>query len=94
MYTSSEVYSPAPSPYSIAVGRISKDQWLALQEHILDTINTATTATDMAVLVSLINAPDNSFNFMTRDEVQQEYRYYKKEYPHYSPILDDIVQNK
>lgn len=74
MYTSSEVYSPAPSPYSVAVGRISKDQWLALQEHILDTINTATTATDMAVLVSLINAPDNSFNFMTRDEVQQETR--------------------
>lgn len=74
MYTSSEVYSPAPSPYSVAVGRISKDQWLALQEHILDTINTATTATDMAVLVSLINTPDNSFNFMTRDEVQQETR--------------------
>lgn len=74
MYTSSKVYSPAPSPYSVAVGRISKDQWLALQEHILDTINTATTATDMAVLVSLINAPDNSFNYMTRDEVQQETR--------------------
>lgn len=74
MYTSPEVYSPAPSPYSVAVGRISKDQWLALQEHILDTINRATTATDMAVLVSLINAPDNSFNFMTRDEVQQETR--------------------
>lgn len=74
MYTSSEVYSPAPSPYSVAVGRISKDQWLALQEYILDTINTSTTATDMAVLVSLINAPDNSFNYMTRDEVQQETR--------------------
>lgn len=74
MYTSSEIYSPAPDPYSVAIGSINNSQWLALQEHILDTINTSTTATDMAVLVSLINAPDNSFNFMTRDEVQQETR--------------------
>lgn len=74
MYTSSEIYSPAPSPYSVAVGRISKDQWLALQEYILDTINRATTATDMAVLITFVNAPDNRFNYMTRDEVQQETR--------------------
>mgnify|MGYP003357986889 CR=1 FL=1 len=74
MYTSSEVYSPAPSPYSVAVGRISKDQWLALQEHILDTINRATTAADMAVFITFINVPQDSFNFMTRDEVQQETR--------------------
>ena len=67
-------YSPAPSPYSVAIGRISNQQWLALQESILDTINRATTATDMAVLITFVNAPDNRFNYMTRDEVQQETR--------------------
>ena len=102
MYTSSEVYSPAPNPYSVAVGRISKDQWLALQEYILDTINTATTATDMAVLVSLINAPDNRFNYMTRDEVQQETRaalieismlqHYLEEIASYD--LDDLMKTE
>ena len=102
MYTSSEIYSPAPDPYSVAIGRINNSQWLALQEHILDTINTATTATDMAVLVSLINAPDNSFNYMTRDEVQQETRgalvaisflqHYLEEIASYD--LDDLMKTE
>lgn len=102
MYTSSEIYSPAPDPYSVAIGRINNSQWLALQEHILDTINRVTTATDMAVLVSLINAPDNSFNFMTRDEVQQETRgalvaisflqHYLEEIASYD--LDDLMKTE
>lgn len=70
----SALYSRIPGPYNVAIGRISKQQWIALQEYILDTINRVTTATDMAVLVSFVNVPDNSFNFMTREEVQQETR--------------------
>lgn len=70
----SALYSRIPDPYNVAIGRISKQRWIALQEYILDTINRATTATDMAVLVSFVNVPDNSFNYMTREEVQQETR--------------------
>lgn len=102
MYTSSEIYSPAPDPYSVAIGRISKDQWLALQEHILDTINRATTATDMAVLITFVNAPDNRFNYITRDEVQQETRaalieismlqHYLEEIASYD--LDDLMKTE
>lgn len=102
MSLSQELYMPIPDPYNMAIGRISKDQWLALQEHILDTINRATTATDMAVLITFINVPQDSFNYMTRDEVQQETRaalveisflqHYLEEIASYD--LDDLMKTE
>lgn len=93
MYLSQELYMPIPDPYNVAIGRISKDQWIALQEHILDTINRATTATDMAVFIAFINVPQDSFNFMTRDEVQQETRAALLEISFLQHYLEEIANH-
>lgn len=55
------------SPYNLAAGRLTKAQWVDFQARVLEVINQATRAMNIAALATLANiSEDDSYNYLTK----------------------------
>ena len=63
----SDVYNI--SPHNIAAGRLTKAQWVDFQARVLEVINQATRAMNVAALATLANiSEDDSYNYLTKPQ--------------------------
>lgn len=80
-------------PYNIAAGRLTKAQWVDFQARVLEVINQATRAMNVAALATLANiSEDDSYNYFTKAQATTSGEKALREVTALQCYLEEVVQ--